>query len=505
MLDRGGSAVDAAIATNAALGVVYPHMAGLGGDLFCLIWDAHARQLHALNGSGRAARAATIESYAEKGHTRIPQRGPLSIVTVPGAVDAWRAMHQRFGKLPLSDALAPAIDLAEHGFAVSESLAAWAARDESELAAHPATSAAFRPQGRPLRHGQRLQLPHLAATLRTIAIRGPDALYRGDIAERLHRYLADIGAPLAGEDLASHRSDWVEPISIDYRGLRAYQLPPNTQGLTALQMLGMLRTFELAALGDRSAAYVHLMAEAARVAFLDRDRYCVDPAFTDLPISDLLSDAHISAQRATIDPSRKTDSVPGASMGGDTCYFCAVDRDGNAVSIIQSIYFDFGSAIVAGDTGVLLQNRGSFFSLDPAHPNSLGPGKRTFHTIIPAMLFRDGQPALLYGSMGGEGQPQTQAALATRIVDFRQDVQTAIEAPRWLYGRTWGAESSALRIEEPFGSEVAARLESMGHRVEVTTGWSDALGHAQAIQIDREQGVYWGGADPRGDGLAAGW
>ena len=505
MLQQGGSAVDAAIAANAVLGVGSPHRAGPGGDLFCLLWDAGAERLEALNASGRAARAATIDAYRERGLEQIPIRGPLAVVTVPGAVDGWGQLHRRLGRLPFADLFGPAIELAEAGFPIPESLAAWSVTAASLLEQDPTTRLTFRPGSRPLRMGEPLALPTLARTLRAIAEGGTDVFYRGPIADRVADYLAARGGLLRADDFAGHRSDWVAPISVRYRGYRAYQLPPNTQGFAALEMLAILDGLDVSALGDLSAAYVHTLAEAARLAFADRDRYLTDPDFEEIPLARLLSPEHAADLRGRIDPDRRSAAPEPVAAGGDTCDLCAVDRDGNAVSLIQSVFFDFGSGVVAGETGLLLQNRGSYFSLDPAHPNRLEPGKRTSHTIIPAMLFADGRPALVYGTMGGEGQPQTQAAVVTRMVDFGYDVQRAIEAPRWLYGRTWGAETTALSVEESFPPETAARLAELGHDVRTVPSWSDTMGHAQAIWIDRERGTFWAGADPRSDGAAAGW
>ena len=505
MLRRGGSAADAAIAANAVLAVVYPHMAGVGGDLFCLLWDANARHLDGLNASGRAASAATIDWYRERGHATIPSRGPLSAVTVPGAVDGWWQLHRRLGRLPFGELFEPAIALAEGGFAVPDSLAIWSGKTAAVLDADPTTRATFRPDGRSLRMGERLALPNLAKTLRTLSEGGPDAFYHGSVAEQICDYVEGLGGVLRRDDFAAHRSTRVEPISAPYRGYTAYQLPPNTQGVTALQMLRVLDGLDVAGLGDGSVAYVHTLAEAARLAFEDRDRYVTDPEFVDVPLARLLSDEHASALRARLDPDRRPPAPVPVAAGGDTCYLCAVDADGNAVSLIQSIFFDFGSGVVAGESGVLLQNRGSFFSLDPSHPNRLEPGKRTFHTLIPAMLFAGDTPFLVYGTMGGEGQPQTQAAVVTRVVDFGYDVQRAVERPRWLYGRTWGEQTVALSLEASLAADTADALGRMGHDIRVVPDWNDALGHAQAIKIDRDQGVLWAAADPRSDGAAAGW
>ncbi len=505
MLQRGGSAVDAAIAANAVLGVVYPHMAGPGGDLFCLLWEAAAKRLDALNASGRAGAAATIDYYRARGHEHIPIRGPLAALTVPGAVDGWATLHERLGRLPFAELLAPAIELAEDGFAVPESLARWSALAADVLKLDPTTSATFRPDDRPLRIGEGLRLPRLAVTLRQVADGGARPFYHGPLAAQICGYLEAHGGVLRPDDFAAHRSDWVEPISVQYRGHTAYQVPPNTQGFSALQILAVLDGIDIRALGDGSIAYLHTLVEAARLAFVDRDRYLSDPEFVEVPLDRLLSPEHAAEIRARIDPARRPPAPAPVAAGGDTCYLCAVDRDGNVVSLIQSVYFDFGSGVIAGDTGVLLQNRGSFFSLDPEHPNHLEPGKRTFHTIIPAMLLKEGRPALAYGTMGGEGQPQTQSALVTRMLDFGYDVQRAIEAPRWLYGRTWGTETAALTIEDRISPDVAAQLANMGHEVRIAPNWSDSLGHAQAIWIDHGEGTLWAGADPRGDGAAAGW
>ena len=505
MLQRGGSAADATIAANAVLAVVYPHMAGLGGDLFALVWDAGAGKLTGFNASGRSGAAATIDWYRSRGHEAIPSRGPLACVTVPGAVDGWWQLHQQGGRLAWDSLFEPAIALAVDGFPVPESVAAWSIPNADILDADPTARATFKPDHRPRRMGERLAMPALGRTLQTVAQGGPDAFYRGEIADRVCAYLRERGGLLTPDDFAATETTPVEPITASYRGHTACQLPPNTQGFAALEILGILDGLDVAALGDSTAAYVHTLAEAARLAFGDRDRYLTDPDFSDIPLNQLLSVEHAAALRARIDPDRKG-SPEAAPTGGGTCYLCAVDRDGNAVSLIQSVFFDFGSGVVAGETGLLLQNRGSFFSLDPAHPNRLEPRKRTFHTLIPAMLLdADGQPALLYGTMGGEGQPQTQAAVVTRVLDFGYDVQRAVDAPRWLYGRTWGTQSAALSLEETLGTAVAARLAAMGHDVRVVPAWSDTMGHAQAIQIDRERGVYWAAADPRSDGAAAGW
>jgi gamma-glutamyltranspeptidase/glutathione hydrolase len=504
MLRCGGSAVDAAIAANAVLAVVYPHMAGVGGDLFALIWEAQSDTLRGLNASGRSGAAATIDWYRGRGLQAIPSRGTLACVSVPGAVAGWWELHQQRGRLDWDELFQPAIGYAADGFGVPESLATWSIPNADVLTADPTARATFLPSDRPLRMGDKLTMPALAQTLHTIADRGPEPFYAGPIAEQICAYLGERGGLLTPDDFARNEPTWVEPIAATYRGKTVCQLPPNTQGFTALEILGILDGLDVAALGDCSTAYVHTLAEAARLAFQDRDRYLTDPDFLDIPLDRLLSKEHAAKLRARLDPTRKG-TPEAAPTGGGTCYLTAVDDLGNAVSLIQSVYFDFGSAVVAGETGVLMQNRGSFFSLDPAHPNRLEPHKRTFHTLIPAMLLDEGRPSMVYGTMGGEGQPQTQAAVLTRVLDFGYDVQRAVEAPRWLYGRTWGSQSAALSVEEDIGPGVAEQLAAMGHDVRTVPAWSDTMGHAQAIAIDRQRGVFWAAADPRSDGAACGW
>jgi gamma-glutamyltranspeptidase/glutathione hydrolase len=505
LLQEGGNAVDAAVATSAALAVLYPQNTSLGGDLFALVYDARSDSVHALNASGRAARRATIGYYTSRGYRQIPSRGPLAALTVPGAVDGWGKLLERFGRLELGQVLRPAIEYAAHGPPVTDGLARWLAKDRDVLASYPNSAATYlRRDGRPPGLGDRLVQPGLARSLRALAEGGCEAFYRGALGREVAAALSDAGSPLSQEDFATHRSDWQEPISTTYRGQTAYQLGPNTQGFAALAILNILDGWNLHELGQGTTAYYHHLVEATRQAFRDRDRHLSDPDFVDIPLSELLSREHADRLRAKIDGHRAGPGIP-QPLGGDTVFLATADDHGNLVALIHSIYWDFGSGFVAGETGVILQNRGSFFSLDPAHPNRLEPEKRTFHTLIPAMLAKDGRPWLAYGTMGGEGQPQTQTALVTRIVDFGFDLQSAIEAPRWLLGRTWGAPSSFLHLEERIPFEVIDELRAMGHPVAVAPAWDEQLGHAQAVAIDRERGVLLGGADPRGDGAAVGY
>lgn len=512
-LRRGGSAADAAIAANAVLCVTYPHMAGLGGDAFALIHDG--QNVSALNASGPAGSEATRDHYASRGHSEdIPDRGSLSALTVPGAVDGWREMHERFGRLPWDQLFEDAIHLAREGFAVGKSLSAWLPQDAGLLAEDPQASAVYLPGGRTPRQGDVLRNPDLARTFQTLAERGPRAgFYEHAIAERL----CAGDTPLEAVDFAEYAAEWVEPISGSYRGVELYEMPPSTQGFTALQILAMLEGYDVAAWGDLSPDYIHHLAEAAKVSFADRDAWLTDPSHHDIPLEQLLATDYARRRRELISQEEaltmgEIDSgIPGGWTGpspgpaGDTCHLCAADEDGLVVSLIQSIYHDFGSGVMPEGTGVILQNRGSFFSLDEEHHNRLDPGKRTFHTLMPGLALReDGSPYAALGTMGGEGQPQTQAAMMTRLVDFGYDMQQAIEAPRWLMGRTWGAESQDLSLEGRVPDPVAIELRRRGQPVKLLTDFADDVGHAQGIRIHPE-GYYEGGADPRGDGAALGY
>lgn len=519
VLASGGNAVEAAIAVASTIAVVYPHMNGIGGDNFWLIYDARAGSVRALLASGSAGAACTIDAYRSAGHSdEIPRRGPLSANTVPGAVDGWfeayrYSCEQFAGNRPMPELLADAIWYAESGFPVTPSQETWTRRNVGFESSRFGGLEAFdgfrrtflKPDGSFYARGERFAMPDLAATLRAIASGGTDVFYRGPIAVRIAAHLRERGGFLTESDFARHRTVWEEPLCIPYRRWTLYNTPPPTQGLTSLQILNVLQRYTPTELARSPADFYHFIIEATKQAFVDRDAWVADPLFHVAPIAELLSPAHAAAQAAAIDPSRA--AVPQASRpgGGDTVWMGVVDEAGNAVSLIQSIYFDFGSGVIPNGTGVLLQNRGSSFSLDATHPNALAPHKRSFHTLNPAMTLRDGRPELVYGTMGGEGQPQTQAAVASRILDFDMDVQAAIDAPRWLYGRTWGEPISSLAIESRAGEEVIAELRRRGHALEVIDAWDERVGHAQAIRIDPDTGMRYGGADPRGDGIAAGY
>jgi gamma-glutamyltranspeptidase/glutathione hydrolase len=505
VIERGGNAVDAALAAAITIAVVYPHMNGVGGDAFWLVFDGRRGTLRALNAAGRAAAAATREAYARHG-TAIPVRGGAAALTVPGVVSGWWEAHG-YSRAQLGSPIAwttlfdAGLAHARDGFPVSpgQRRVTAAARDLFAPTAAPEVQRTLWPLFHPKSLGERFTQPALAATLGAIAADGAEAFYRGALARRLAAGAAAAGSPLTAADLAEHRADWVEPLRVPYRGGEAISFPPPAQGMAALAILAMLEGFELGGLGD--ADYVHVIVEATKLAFADRDRWLADPSVVDVPVAQCLDPARLARRRALI--SRRAARAPaGVAAEGDTIAIVAADAEGTAVSLIQSLYHEFGAGVIAGDTGVLLQNRGAFFSLEPRHPNCLAPRKRTASTLIPSMYLRDGRPRLVYGTMGGEGQPQTQAALVTRVVDRGLEPQAAVEAPRWLYGRTWGEPTRALRLESRFGDDVAADLGRRGHEVIVVEGWSDLMGHAQLIRVDRDGLVA--ASDPRADGAALG-
>nr|WP_294953490.1 gamma-glutamyltransferase [uncultured Gilliamella sp.] len=518
ILRKGGNAVDAAIAVASTLAVVYPQMNTIGGDNFWLIYNAKTKELKGLNASGRSGSLATIDYYKNQGFHKIPSRGYLAANTVPGVVSGWDEAYQYASKnmknaLPWRTLFASAIDYAEHGFSVSPSLNYWTTinidpkdKEFRELQRFSEFKKVFlKDDGQAYQIGEILKQPDLANTLKIIANKGAKEFYQGDIAKNIVDDLQSHGGVLTLDDFAKHRATWVAPIHVNYRQYTAYNLPPNTQGMASLEILNILNNFDIKSLGEGSADYYHLIIEATKQAFADRDKYLTDPDFNQIPLDLLLSTQHGQQQAKQIDMQKARVEIKPLDPKGDTVWFGVVDAEGNAVSIIQSIYHDFGSGIVAKDTGILLQNRGSFFSLDPNHINRLEPNKRTFHTLNPAMLLKDNKPYLVYGTMGGEGQPQTQAAIVTRIVDFGMTPQDAINAPRWLHGRTWGASSNNLKVEGRIPNDVIHSLKLRGHDVQTVDDYTDTMGHAGAILIDTNHHRLMGATDPRGDGLAAGY
>ncbi len=527
ILTQGGNAIDAAIAANAVMTVVYPSTCSAGGDIFMLIWDEKTHQIHALNGSGRAPRGMTPEYFRSLGMKTIPERGPLSI-NVPGAVDGWFAALERFGSLPAEVIFAPAIELAEAGMPITQKLAGWLeAAADGVLGPWSSSAETYLLAGKAPQAGAVLRQPNLARTYTLLAKEGREAFYRGPLAQTITEYVQQCGGVLSMEDMAMHTSNWVKPISTNYRGYEVYEFPPNTQGIAALEMLNIIEGYDLTKLGYQTPEYLHILLEAKKLAFADRDRYVSDPDFVNVPVERLVSKTYAEQQRARIDLKKAAVQVgPGLEKDGDTMYLCTTDDKGNVVSLIQSLYNGFGSGVVGGTTGVMLHNRGSYFSLDPRHVNYLQPGKRTMHTLTPAMVLQNNTPYMAIGTMGGDAQPQVHVQLLTAILDFGLNVQQAISAPRWRSGRfqtgqagkevELGGQSGVdeylepgiqehIVLEEGFPTHSVEELVALGHSIIQNTAWDHGMGHAQAIRIDPQTHVFEGAADPRCDGLALGW
>lgn len=508
IIKKGGHAVEAGIAMSAVLCVVYPHMAGLGGDLFSLVWDHEEKETIAINGSGRCGSEVNREKY--KKYKNIPQRGPLSANTVPGTVDAWWTLHQKYGKLKWEELFKEAIEYAEEGFAVSEKFSNYISDKKELLKKFDETAKLFLPKGEYLKPGEILKQDDLARVLKIIAKEGRDGFYKGQVAEKMINSLREEGGFLNKEDLSNHRTLIEKPLTTKYRGYKVYEPRPNTQGIAALMMMNILNEYEMKDIGDNTSDYYHLMGEAAKLSFYYRDKWVTDSSTINIPIDRLLSQEHARAMKDNISfdcvyDIDRLERLPEIKSSKDTVYMAALDGEGNAISLIQSIYYEFGSAFIPKGCGFILQNRGCFFSLDKNHPNRLEPNKRTFHTIIPSMVTKDDKPFMIFGTMGGEGQPQTQCAILTRVIDFGYNIQQAIEAPRWLYGRMWGDASMTFKLEGRIPTPISSMLRKKGHIVEMEDNYSENMGHAQGIVIDQESGIYSAGADPRGDGLALSW
>lgn len=508
IIKKGGHAVDAAIAINTVLCVVYPHMSGLGGDMFSLVWDSKEKEVISINGSGRSGSQVTKEKY--KDYKTIPERGPLAANTVPGTVDGWWQLHKKYGRLKWEELFKDAIKYAEDGCAVTEKLSGYINDKKDILKTFEETAKIFLPKGEHLKPGEILKQPDLAWVLKTIAKEGASGFYEGKVAEKMIFSLREEGGILNKDDLKNHQTSIEKPLMIDYKGYQVYEAKPNTQGVAALMMMNILKNHDMEKIGDNTSSYYHLMAEAAKISFHYRDKWVTDSSSIEIPTDQLLSEEHARTMNENIKSDfvfdlNKLESLPEIKSSQDTVYLCAIDSEGNAVSLIQSIYHEFGSAFMPKGCGFLLQNRGSFFSLDKDHPNSLEPNKRTFHTIIPSMVTKNDRPFMIFGTMGGEGQPQTQCAILTRVVDFGYNIQQAIEAPRWLYGRMWGDASTSFKLEARIPGSIRRILNEKGHIVEIEENYSQTMGHAQGIIIDQETGFYSAGADPRGDGLALCW
>lgn len=509
VLKAGGSAIDAAIATSAALAVIYPHMTGIGGDAFWLIHDASTGKVHYLNGGGRAAQSASMAAFTARGMQEIPYRGILpASLTTPGSVDSWCKAHARWGRLPLSRNLQQAIAYARDGFPVTERLSGWIARTEAELRAQPGTAALFLSNGVPAA-GTLLRNPGLARTLEQIGRDGRAGFYEGPVAKAMADYVQQQGGFFTEDDLRAQEARWGEPLVGQYRDLTVYQTPAPTQGFALLEMLNLIEPLDLRKTGFLGPDHVHLLVQAKQIAYHDRDRFLGDPDFTPVPLQRLTSKAYADERRALMDPVRALpwDKVPSyGSLTGDTVYIATVDEEGNAVSLIHSLYGAFGSTVIAGDTGVLLQNRSAYFSLDPTHPNCLAPGKIPVHTLIASIGKRKDKLWSVLGCMGADGQPQIQLQAYVAMMDFGCDIQQALEAPRWLSGRFGiGEARDTLHIESRFPPATLETLEQRGHTLNRWGAWNELAGHAHGIVIDPLTGVRSGGSDPRSDGAAIGY
>ncbi|MCS6850590.1 MAG: gamma-glutamyltransferase [Gemmataceae bacterium] len=511
VLRQGGNAIDAAIAANAAIGLTEPMSCGIGGDLFALVWDAKTQKLYGLDASGRSPYRATRQWFRERGYAEIPETGPLSW-SVPGCVDGWEQLRQRFGTWSFERLLAPAIRYAEEGFPVTEVIAGHWQAAEDALHRYPDAAKTYLIDGRAPRPGDVFRNPYLAASYREIARGGRDAFYKGRLAQEIVAYSDKVGGLFSLKDFADHASRWVEPVSTTYRGYQVWELPPPGQGIAALQMLNILEAYDLKAMGPTSADYWHLFLEAKKLAYADRARYYADPEFGPVPTAELISKRYAEARRRLIRPDKALTDVPAGDpkLGrGDTIYLCVVDKDRNCVSLIQSNYYGFGSGHVAGNTGFALQNRGTLFALSDTHPNRLEPHKRPFHTIIPAMVTRDGKPWLVYGVMGGDMQPQGHVQVLCNLIDFGMNIQQAGEAPRLQHfgsatptGQPGSPDGGTVAAETGIPPEVIKELERRGHRV--VTGQRNGGGF-QGILIDPKTNMLHGGSEYRKDGCAVGY
>ncbi|MEA1885874.1 MAG: gamma-glutamyltransferase [Bacteroidota bacterium] len=508
ILKKGGNAIDAAIAANAVLGLVEPTSCGIGGDLFAIIWSEQKQKLFGLNASGRSPRSLKLEYFNENGYEYIPATGPLP-VSVPGCVDGWFEMHGMFGKLPMENILQPAIDYAREGFPVSELIAFYLNIGTRNLKRFPNVADVYMLGGHAPRKGEIFKNPALANTLELIAKGGREEFYKGSIARIISDFMAEQGGFLSYEDLARHHSEWVEPISTDYRTYTVWELPPNGQGTAALQMLNILEGYNIREMGFGSAEYIHHFVEAKKLAFEDRAKYYSDPAFNDIPVQELISKEYADKRRKLINPNRAARVVSaGNPESGNTIYLTVADKEGNMVSLIQSNYRGMGSGMCPPGLGFILQDRGELFSLEEGHFNVYAPGKRPFHTIIPAFITKDGKPLISFGVMGGAMQPQGHTQIVLNIVDFGMNLQEAGDAPRIRHTGSSQPTGSIMtdggdvNLEDGFRWEEIQKLIRKGHSVQWNLG---GYGGYQAIMRDPETGVYYGASESRKDGQAAGY
>lgn len=508
ILKKGGNAMDAAIAANATLGLVEPTGNGIGGDLFAIVWDAKTQKLYGLNASGRSPKSLTLSYFKENGHKDIPSFGPLP-VSVPGCVDGWFELHSKFGTMDMTEILQPAINYAKNGFPVSELIAYYMERSVRRLSKYPGFKETYMPNGKTPAKGEVFKNPMLANTLEKIAKDGKDAFYKGDIAKTIANYMKEQGGFLSYEDLASHKSEWIDPVSVNYRGYDVWELPPNGQGIAALQMLAILEGYDIASMGYGTKEYIHHFIEAKKLAFEDRAKYYADPDFNEIPVEWLISKAYAQERRALIDPERSSNRLDAGKLrDGDTIYMTVADKEGNMVSLIQSNYRGMGSGMTPTGLGFILQDRGELFTLQEGHFNTYEPGKRPFHTIIPAFITKDGKPFMSFGLMGGATQPQGHTQIVTNIIDFGMNIQEAGDAPRILHfgsSQPTGevmTDGGKINLETGFDYETIRELVKMGHDVSFSVG---NYGGYQAIMYDAENNVYYGASESRKDGQAAGY
>jgi gamma-glutamyltranspeptidase / glutathione hydrolase len=508
ILKAGGSAVDAAIAANAVLGLMEPTGCGIGGDLFAIIWDTDSRKLHGLNASGRSPKGLTKQYYLDNGYEYIPTSGSLS-VSVPGAVDGWFEMHQKFGKLDMETILKPAIDYGRDGFPVTELIAYDLGRSVGRLAHFPNFRETFMPEGRMPAKGEIFRNPYLANTYETIAREGRDAFYKGEIARTIESYIKENGGFLSYGDMASHTSQWVDPVSTNYRGYDVWQLPPNGQGIAVLQILNILEGYDIASMGLYSAEYLHTFVEAKKLAFEDRAHYYADMDFSPVPVKTLISKEYADERRKLINHDRAARRYdPGIMETPSTIYLTVADKDGNMVSLIQSNYRGMGSGMTPPGLGFVIQNRGEGFTLKPGYFNTYEPGKRPFHTIIPGFITKDGLPFMSFGVMGGAMQPQGHAQIVVNMIDFGMNLQEAGDAPRIQHSGSSEptgqrmTDGGVVMLESGFPYETIRALIEKGHRVQWAVG---PYGGYQAIMRDNLNRVYYGASESRKDGQAAGF
>ena len=510
ILKKGGNAIDAAIAVNAALGLMEPTSCGIGGDLFAIVWINKEKKLYGLNASGPAPIAISLEYFKKKGIKRIPLYGPLPW-TVPGCVDGWFELHRRFGKLSMKEILEPAIKYAENGFPLSEVIAYYWQRAVKAFKKYKNFQKLYAPGGKILKKGDIFENPELARTYRLIAEKGRDAFYKGEIARKIVEYSKKVGGFFQYEDFANFHSEWVQPLSINYRGYDVWELPPNGQGIAVLQMLNMLKKFDLKSMGHNSAEYLHILIEIKKIVYEDRARFYADPRFSKIPIKTLLSKEYAQKRLEFFNPERANLSIPSGEEileGGDTAYLTVVDEDFNAVSLIQSNYAGFGSGMVPDGLGFCLQDRGALFSLEGEHPNVIVPGKRPFHTIIPGFVTKDNEPVFSFGVMGGAMQPQGHVQILCNIIDFGMNIQEAGDAPRFRHIGSSQPNGGKMEnggivyLESGISPEVIRELIRKGHRVAYAIG---VFGGYQGIWIDTKRGILIGASESRKDGCAIGY